>query len=512
VVYDSLKSNFNLLRNHRACPIIVLLWIGISATSGQADHYWSQNFNTESSLVAGAVVGGEAGPAALYYNPSLIARDEAHEFALSASLISFQFIKAVNIAGTGTESIRFTAIVRPKYISYSKTSKKNERLNYSLGILTKYSSNHNFNYFYQNKMNLIERLDGDESHIARISYKRAFDDLYIGGGISYVLIDNLTIGASSFISVKIMDYRTILDIQAMHDTTVIYSNGIQEPYYFASTGYSEFLKYWHASLILKLGLHYRTPNKRFSIGGNITLPNLPIHGESEVAKDYYRSNVFDNSVNAFTTDLSATGYQDRVRTSITDPFSIAFGLQYVTPDKKNAFMFTSEYFFPISSYEIMNDQFSPILGNISFKDESAAMNYKTKSQAVFNVALGFIQNFSEKLTVSGGFKTDFNNLSDLDQPVWEDQWTEPINKKVYFNKYHLIAGPVLRLENFGIILGIQYTWGRKRDLYNITNLTNAIEYNPETELALQGERQPNMSFTYNEISVFFGITYGLGRN
>lgn len=42
-------------------------------SSGQSHNHWTRNFNEESSLLSGAVVGGGAGPSAIYYNPASIA-------------------------------------------------------------------------------------------------------------------------------------------------------------------------------------------------------------------------------------------------------------------------------------------------------------------------------------------------------------------------------------------------------------------------------------------------------
>lgn len=67
-------------------------------------------------------------------------------------------------------------------------------------------------------------------------------------------------------------------------------------------------------------------------------------------------------------------------------------------------------------------------------------------------------------------------------------------------------------EKFGIVLGIQYTWGRKNELYNLINFSDPVEYNPATNLALQGTRQNNMKISYNEISLFFGVTYGFAHD
>ncbi len=72
-------------------------------TNAQSRHYWSQNFNTESSLVAGAVIGGDAGPSAVYYNPALIKEDNIDKNALSANLFSFQNTKLDKLASSGTE-------------------------------------------------------------------------------------------------------------------------------------------------------------------------------------------------------------------------------------------------------------------------------------------------------------------------------------------------------------------------------------------------------------------------
>ncbi|MEE4258080.1 MAG: hypothetical protein V2I47_13665, partial [Bacteroidales bacterium] len=38
--------------------------------NAQSYNHWARSFNEESSLLAGAVVGGGAGPSAIYYNPA----------------------------------------------------------------------------------------------------------------------------------------------------------------------------------------------------------------------------------------------------------------------------------------------------------------------------------------------------------------------------------------------------------------------------------------------------------
>lgn len=57
--------------------------------SGQYHNHWTPSFNEESLLLLGAVVGGEAGPSAIYYNPTSISEITEPKFSLHASFISY---------------------------------------------------------------------------------------------------------------------------------------------------------------------------------------------------------------------------------------------------------------------------------------------------------------------------------------------------------------------------------------------------------------------------------------
>ncbi len=370
---------------------LLVMLSGISVA--QSDYYWSQNFNTESALLAGCVVGGSAGPSAVYYNPALINQNESHKFALSANLLSFQSINMENIAGSGTEYNKFIFQVQPKFISYAGAPTKNPKLTYELAFLVPLTKNVKFGYFYNEELDIIKRLDGNEDYTGEIIYKNEYDDYYVGGGVSYKLSDRFTIGASAFVSIKILEYTSNIAMKAMQDTDTVYSQGVPEPFYFAQNTFSEQMKYWDISLLLKLGAHYRSPNGNWGIGLNITLPNLSIYGEGKVKKEFYRSNVFNDSTGQFTSDLAFSSLQEDVRTKIKDPFSVAFGLQYKTPDRKNAIMFTAEYFLAIDQYAMLKTTNSKVIGNMQINNVAETMSFYTSANAVFNAGIGFVQYF-----------------------------------------------------------------------------------------------------------------------
>ncbi|MEA3476600.1 MAG: hypothetical protein U9R60_00345, partial [Bacteroidota bacterium] len=81
--------------------IIVLFLSGFTDADimAQGTHYWTQNFNEESSLLSGAVVGGGAGPSAVYYNPATIAESGQSSLSVNASLFSLSAMTAKNGLG-----------------------------------------------------------------------------------------------------------------------------------------------------------------------------------------------------------------------------------------------------------------------------------------------------------------------------------------------------------------------------------------------------------------------------
>ena len=322
-------------------------------TFAQSSYYWTQNFNTESSLLAGAVVGGNAGASAVYYNPALINQKESNKLALSANLVSLKSMKLDNLAGTGADYRALKLQFQPKFISYTGVSKKDSKLIYELAFLVPLHLDVEYNFVSNQNLDIIKRLDGNEDYLGELNFKNAYDDYYVGGGVSYRLSDRISVGGSVFISYKQMDYAAGLDLKALQNSDTVYSNGAPEPFYIAQNSYSEKLEYTDVSLVTKLGVHYNSPNGRWGFGLNLTLSNLRVYGSGDVQKEFYRSNVYDDSEDEFTKDLAFTNIQEEIKTQIKDPLSLAFGFQYRSPNENHSIFFTTEYFFAIDKYAML---------------------------------------------------------------------------------------------------------------------------------------------------------------
>ena len=86
----------------------------------------------------------------------------------------------------------------------------------------------------------------------------------------------------------------------------------------------------------------------------------------------------------------------------------------------------------------------------------------------------------------------------------------PKVKQLHFNLYHLTGGLVIQLPRSAFVTGIQYTFGQTKDLDQLVNFGEPLEYIPATGQSLEGIRESNMNASLNDLTLFFGVIVGLG--
>lgn len=480
------------------------------SVSAQTDNYWSWSFNTPSTLLAGSVTGGGAGPSAVYYNPALIDQENIPNFSLSANLISLQFFKATNIAGEGNDAKQFVFKIQPRFISYTLDN-KNEKIGIEVAILTPISEEIRYSGQYLDTLDVINRMLGDEVYSGYLNYSRRYDDLWFGGGLSYRFSDQFFIGMSGFASVKTLKYQYIEEAKAYPKGDSVVINGNYEPSYIATVGFQEEFKYWFVSLIYKLGIQYRTANNRLSVGLNLTLPDIPVIGRGDVRKEISRSNIFNDDEGEFVSNENVIGTEEDIKVRVKNPFSAALGLQFISANMNSTISFNMEYFNKIDPYAIVNstNQVSWLQNTPSTElPLNDFLSYTFEARSVTNAAVGFKQVISSSFYVLAGFRTDFTAIS---------AENEDINSKItsvdqiQINKYHITFGPVWKFKRYKIITGLQYTLGRNNDTFQRVNYSNPIEYNPSTDQSLVGIGRTSAEAALNEIALFFGFSIDLNH-
>ena len=489
---------------------IIVCVLNIQFTNAQSDNYWSWNFNTTSTLLAGAVVGGTAGPSAIYYNPALIDHENLPSLSLSANILSLQFFKAENIAGEGIDANKFIFKVQPRFISYILPN-KNDKIGFETAILSPTSEEFTYTIQHFDELDLIQRTNGLETYSGYLKYNRKYDDTWVGFGASYRLSDNVYIGASSFLSIKVLKYQFSRQTEAFQENDSVLVNDILEPRYIAMNSFEEEMKYWDLSFIFKLGAQYKTNNERFGVGANITFPNIPFIGQADVRKAWNRSNIYDNSAGQFTANDVFIGFEEDIKPRIITPFSTALGIQYFTASRKNSISFTIEYFAGIDPYAVI-EPYGEVSGLPDLMEDlinpSDVMSYYTEAKSVTNLAIGFKQYFSPTFFFLGGFRTDFTSGKTDDIRFIGNKFK--LNQ-IHVNKYHITLGPVLTLKKFQVITGLQYSLGRNRDIPQVVNYSDPFEYIPVTRQALEGLRENTVNTKVNELAFFFGAIIDLTR-
>ena len=488
---------------------IILFGLGLFSSTllnAQSDNYWSWNFNTPSVLLAGSVVGGNAGASSVFYNPSLIDNDSIPSLSITANVLSLQFFNANSIAGNGIDADTFIFKVQPRFVSYVFPT-QNKKFGIEAAILSPVSEEVNFTIQHTDEVEVINRTLGLETYDGYLKYSRKYEDIWVGAGFSYEISHNLSIGFSSFLAIKTMKYTYQQDADAYQKKDSVQLIDQVIPRYIAENKMKEEVKYWDLSFVFKFGARYRTDNDRFNVGANITLPNLHIYGEGDVRKSSVRSNVFNNDKNSFVSNESNLNFDEKVNANVKSPFSFALGFQYFTKSKKNFISLTSEYFHDIDPYSIVSYS-RPENGANMFEDvfDNAVMSYMAQAKSVTNLGVGWKQFISPKFFLLGGFRTDFT-VADTDRlGIFGD---EGELNRIHMDKYHFSVGPVFSMKSFKVITGVQYTFGRNENMQQIVSFTDPVEYIAPIDQSLTGITDNSASASLNEISLFLGITVGL---
>lgn len=203
--YLMIFINLKLLKN---CLILMsILCLGYGISLAQTEHYASQNFNTTSALLSGAVVGGAADVSASFYNPSLISKIKDRNLAINASLFSINWLKVKNGLGEGVDISSLNAKVQPRFLSYAKSTGGNKKIDLEMTVLTRISEEKNIEHPYSAEIDILSIPDGIENYTGNVGFWKKYNDIWIGCGASRMISKNLYVGGSSFLSVKTLKYE-----------------------------------------------------------------------------------------------------------------------------------------------------------------------------------------------------------------------------------------------------------------------------------------------------------------
>ncbi len=477
-------------------------------TVAQSNNHWSQNFNEESSLLSGAVVGGGAGAAAIYYNPATISETKESKISLNASLFAFEYLNSKNTFGEDIDLYYPRGVVVPRFISYMIKPKNHPGLSLEIAFLN------NEDYLVENTRSVDQNLDiltnhpGNERYNTFYEYRNKYRDDWVGIGGSVRLNENLYLGASMFTSVRTVAYKYSVDIAAVPDP----SSGLEQNIaHYSEHNYANFNDY---RLLGKLGLLYK--KDQLSLGINFTSPSIGniYSNRSEVSRKKSYQNISDPSDGTSIPDMLIADFMNgkNVTVNAKSPLSVGAGMTWTNKNKDKTVYLTGEYFAGIDAHRMVQASEN---SNIASGTVSTAIDYNewltfiSGAKPVYNIGLGFRWIAAEKVMILSGFRTDYNFRKDMD---FGDLNHLNSFKHLNMNRYHLTGGTSLNIMGHDLILGIQYTLGNEKNQEQFVSFTDPLEYDPATQIVLQGNIQTTMNTSFNAFTVYFGATINLNRS
>ncbi|NPD44544.1 hypothetical protein [Lentimicrobium sp. S6] len=460
----------------------------------QPGNYWTNSFNTEASLLSGAVVGGNAEITAIFYNPAGIADIEESRIDLNASLFNLEYKKYTNPLGEGTEMENWVFKVFPRFASYLFQSKRVKHTSFQIAVFNKNSTQTSiYNRVRLSNTNISNQMFKEE-YTGLFDLNSKFDDYWGSFGWSTRLNEKWSIGCSINVSVQSLNYFR----SATANITPVDNNPITDSIPRVSSNWQSYekLKAYNWRLIGKLGILYKAKN--WSSGLSLTLPSIRLFGDADVNKTVSQSNIFHDG--QFIDDFYHNEYPQYVYFKMQDPLSLSVGLRFSPTKSRSEYYFTMEYFMAIKEYQSIDPSRKTSDKSTLGSDFSA---YNFGNRQIINFAVGYKLFLKENLGFLAGFRTDFNPyIQGYNPKFWESNGFENLNVDLF----HLTGGVNFKYHKAAFVVGLQHSYGFKQNQTEFINFSEPVAYNQDTKLALQGSRKNNMKYSYSSLGFYFSFS------
>lgn len=485
--------------------IFAVCFLHSNWTFSQSYSYWTQNFNEESSLLAGAVVAGGSGPSAIYYNPAAIVAGGKSMFSINASLFTIDFYQLQNALGEGIDLESSNFIVQPRFISVLVQPKWNEDISMELALFNNEAYEASLHNTVDKDIDILTYLPGLERYYATFRFQNKYRDDWIGAGAAWKLFPELLLGLSMYGSAKSLRYESNVDIEAMPLSDTVYIGEDVVPFYSATWQESEYVKFNDYRLLWKVGLLYKKP--RFSFGFTFKTPSVRVYSDGKkLSRKEKQANIMSEGGLDFRPDYTFVDSQEKkaVKTNFKEPLSVAMGIMLNSRDESKTAFLTTEFFGWLAPYSIVSAPVHPFIGSIetfrSFNDPNW-LSWAHAARPVINVAIGYRQKIAENLLLMGGIKSNVNYRKGVDYKSYSH-----IHRlhALELNLFHISTGLRLNIKNHELITGLNYAFGIEQGRRQMANFADPVEYNPMEGKALQGTRQYNMRARFNSISLYLG--------
>ncbi len=481
------------------------------------NHYWSQQYGAENTLLGGAVVAGVSDNSAMYYNPARLGFIESPKISISANAYGIDIVNLKNAAGTKLDLKSAKLMLYPQIASGSLIIRKNSKFKMVYGSLVRYRTS--LHYEQTNTMNydVFSRLPGDEFYNARVEYDYNGIANWFGGAFGYKINDNWSVGYTQFFTYISLQYRQSYNITS--------DNKIRNTYFVSSNNNNISFNINNIGAIEKVGLAYEKKSARkdsmiFRVGLTATMPSFKIFSKSKVYQSSELNNVGEqgfnptDSFNAVSSVLNNSN--SNIKTSFKDPASLSLGFEI--ENRKIRFCATVEYFIGIKEYNMIKDNSKTVKRPVQNNTPTYVEDYMTikqSNQHIVNVAFGFEYKFRTRIrsevktrawSLLLGVRTDFNNHDQVYRLQKREKGTEDAFNPDSWRYLHYSIGASLDRKSDKFSFGIDYGKGLTRKTLQAINISE-----PTAENFLLGQKKNSVIPQINSINFVMGYTYKFNK-
>ncbi|MGI9548130.1 MAG: hypothetical protein ACR2MM_12880 [Flavobacteriaceae bacterium] len=462
----------------------------IFGATAQEANYWFHNFGALSTIKGGIEVAGVRNTSAAFYNPGALAFVEGQFLEGQGDVVSIDAIDIEDAGGDGIDINSFTVNIQPSMLAYLRRLKKNPRIVYSLGGLSRYDFNNALQMDYEQLGNYLSPPERADVFQAQFRYNNRTRENWIVAALGYQLSEKVGIGIATNVFIRSTDF-----IKSYTATAFPQDELVGNPETFndlTSEVRQERLDFRALGFILKPAANFDFD--ALKLGITISLPAINLGLLNNFAENGQQSIRPDQLINIINIVDAKKSYAGVYKT----PFSINIGGHY--DFGKFNLGIGAEWFSRISRYNMIKSKSNS--QDLQFPPSSDP-NFAIPVMAhksIFNVGLSWGYELKESFSYIGSFRTD-HSFFDQDAVNTSDDFT-PI--ATTWDIYHFTSGIQYSGPRADLTLGFNYGHGRQDNYRQFVDMTDATQGN-----FLRGEPETISKARYHNFSVTLGFNFNI---
>jgi len=455
---------------------LFLIFVGLlfGQLNAQIDsHYWTHQYGAKGLLLNGAVIASAEDETNIFYNPGAIGQDDNLGFAFSFLSPTYARLQAKNFLGDNSQLVDDGLDFSPGFLAVRWQPFKNKKFTLGIASFERFKSDVKF------RNRIADQINETGSFLLRadLDLQRKISEDWFGVGLSYNITDNFGIGFSQYSTwhSQSLDVNLIKEVFTTFSPQDVVASWRSAFNYNIST---------YSGWVTKAGVSLKIDSLR--LGATVTTPTYGILRSSASYNIDDQRFIREQNLNKVVSNRD-----DAELNEFRTPLSIGFGAEYVLG--KTTISFSCEYFQKIDEYLVFSEVEDSFNG-AALGESDVEVNVRSKNLAVFNFAGGLQIKQSDRITLLGGFRTDFNQ----DNSLLLNNSAEYLGSAP--NIFHISGGAMVNYGKNVFSIGIDLGYGARS---GAPQLADFSDVSIDNLFSFSGKNNVSNSF----VSAMLFITY-----